>query len=263
MPPCIGAPHRSTAENGNEAAHHSPSVRALLMAGILLLVSVSGCFDLGGQSGIRPTDYIRDGEYSRWVVEIDHVQGQRPRDSALSILQDRMDDLVHKDRITVKIGETFDGRNTWSDDAIQSLSADRLTEETSGDRIVTHVLYLDGEYGPNRDVLGVAYGHGLVAIFKERIDTGCSLVTLCIGNAGTVETAVLVHEFGHIIGLVDRGVDMVNDHSDGGRHSDNENSVMWAGVRNTGIFGVGDNIPTRFDANDRLDICAAGGKGSC
>ena len=44
-----------------------------------------------------------------------------------------------------------------------------------------------------------------------------------------VEQATLVHEFGHVMGLVDNGIPMVSDHLDPDhpRHCTNEECVMY------------------------------------
>ncbi len=243
------------------------SVRIALAFALLATVSLGGCFDSLIQQDItRPPDYISDKEFKRWIIEIDYVQGQRPDQGALDALEARMKELVRKDHIQIQLGQTIDGRSTWTNAAIDEL-AQYQDHETGGDTVVTHVAYVDGEY-QSSTVLGLAINWDRIVIFKERIVDGCQLLSTspCFGNEDTVEEAVLVHEFGHILGLVNRGTPMVNPHEgtgDGGHgHSNNRNSVMYKSVDSTGIFQF-DNIPTRFDANDKLDICRAGGKGSC
>lgn len=242
------------------------AMRAAAVVPLLALVSLAGCFGL--TDTVEPTDYIRDSQYTRWIIEIDYVQGHAPSASATSALQDRMEELVRKpDGISVRtasqpMGVSADGG--WSDSEIQDLHKRFQDRKTDGDTIVTHVLYLDGRSSEQQDRVGVAFGHEYVVVFKERIEEGCSVLSGCVGAQTTIETAVLVHEFGHVIGLVNHGIDMVVDHEDRDhpRHSDNQRSVMYWAVETTGVFTI-NNIPTTFDSNDKRDVCEAGGKGSC
>lgn len=231
-----------------------------LALGLVLAITTAGCLQsLVDGNRVEPTDYIRDSTYKKWVIEVDYVQGQRPNDSWLDELEQRLGELVRKDQITIQIGNVLPGQDTWSHDQIQDLKRQHQDAKTGENTVVTWVVYLDGR-PRSGDAIGVAYNWDGIVVYSERIKEGCGLALLCSTN--TIQRAVLIHEFGHILGLVDRETPMVNPHTDGSKHSNNSNSVMKAAVETTGIFAL-DNIPTRFDSNDKLDICAAGGKGSC
>lgn len=255
------------------AAHAGPAAAQTLMAqavlgGVMrpatplaLLVSMllAGCPGFFGPD--LPDGYIEDDDYTTWIIEIDHVSGMAPSQSALDLLEERMEGLVRKDEISVIVNENdLSGRDTWTRGQVSSLSSDRQDRSTGGSTVVTHVLYLDGEYEES-NALGVAFGdHETVAIFKERIRGAANLVF----PATQIERAVLVHEFGHVLGLVDFGTPMVNDHEGQPNHSDNRDSVMYHAVETTNIVNAFQGgIPNDFDAEDRRDICHAGGKGTC
>lgn len=232
----------------------------LLAAALLLTVSLAGCFDdlpFGGPD--LPRDYIVDDDYDEWVIEIDYVQGHRPHADAVSLLETRMEALVRKD-VTVQVDDAIpSGRDTWSDGAIRSLSGERQDRDHGDGTVVTHVLYLDGTYTEGR-VLGITYGDKeLVAMFHETIGGSANLVF----SARQIERAVLVHEFGHVVGLVDSGTAMASDHEDPDHqgHSDNRQSVMYWAVETTDITQIfTGGIPTEFDGADRADVCQAGGR---
>ncbi len=238
----------------------------ILPIAILLALTLNGC--LGGLTGfdnVEPKDYIRDTEYKKWVIEIDYVSGHRPSDAAISLLTQRLKEVVQKDTITVQIGNVLPGQSTWSDKDIERLEDQHKNQETGGDTVVTWVAYLDGKSAHGDGVLGVAYGYDRIAIFDEAIEGACTLLTGCAFAQGDIEQAVLIHEFGHALGLVNRGTHMVNPHEDAqhARHSNNRNSVMYWAVESAGSLGSLNSIPKTFDSNDKLDLCRAGGKGSC
>lgn len=225
-----------------------------------MAIAAGGCLQsLVDGDRVEPTDYIRDTKYKNWLIEVDYVEGQRPNDAWLDELQQQLGSLVRKDQITIQIGNTLPGRDSWTDQAVLDLRDQYKGAKTSGDTVVTWVAYLDGEPSSG-NAIGVAYNWDTVVVYSERIREGCVVALFCT-NA-EVQKAVLIHEFGHILGLVDRGIPMVNPHTDGSKHSNNSNSVMRPEVETTSLFDL-NNVPTRFDANDKLDICAAGGKGSC
>ncbi len=228
---------------------------------ILLALALPGCFDSLPLAGPDlPRDYIAGDDYTRWVIEIDYVEGHRPSSEATNLLAQRMRELVSKDAVSVQVDDAIPGgRDTWNDAAIQSLSAQHQDQDHGGDTVVTHVLYLDGSYSRG-NVLGIAYGDKeLVAMFDETIEGAANLFF----SATQIERAVLVHEFGHVIGLVNSGTPMVQNHEDPDHrgHSDNQDSVMYWAVETTDITQIfTGGIPTEFDADDKADVCAAGGR---
>lgn len=241
-----------------------PTVLALALTAV---IAGGGCLqDLVPSSfgGVEPGDYIRDTTYKRWIIEVDYVSGHKPTQSWLDDLEGKLESLVRKDTIQIQMGNTLPSKSVWTSGAVRALQNDHQTTKTSGDTVVTHVVYLDGKF-EKESVYGVAFDWDLIAIFTEAIDTGCTITNGCFSNTETVQRAVLVHEFGHALGLVNRGTDMVVDREgegDQARHSTNSGSVMYWAVNNSGILGL-NNIPTTFDSNDKRDIACAGGKGNC
>ncbi len=228
---------------------------------MLVVLSLAGCFnDLPLVGGPRlPHDYLVDKDYDRWVIEVDYVDGHAPSQSALDLLKQRLTPLVHKDSITITTNGGVAGRTTWTDESIRAASAKHQDQNTGGKTIVTHVLYLDGSYSKG-SVLGVTYGNKeLVAMFDATIDRSANLFF----SATTIERAVLVHEFGHVLGLVNTGTPMATNHEDSEHsgHSNNRDSVMYWAVETTDITQIfTGGLPTSFDDADKNDICKAGGK---
>lgn len=233
-----------------------------LAAAILFAAAIPGCFgDIldGGQ--VRFSDYLRDDQYETWVIEIDYVEGFPPSSSAISTLKSRMGAVVNKDSIDVRVDDVLQGRDRWSSSQIADLERQHKDARTGDGTVVTWVAYLDGEF-EEANVAGVTFGYDRIAMFPEAIDDACSIGTLCFGAETDLERAVLVHEFGHALGLVDRGAEMQRPHEDPDHpgHSSNRNSVMWWQVESVGSLAGLNNIPNTFDSDDRADLCAAGGR---
>lgn len=248
---------------------HSPIVRALVVL-LLPLMSLSGCLGdvLGG--GIDPKDIVSDDTYDHWIIEIDYMEGHRPSSSAVNLIKDRLGTIVSKATIDVRIDDALPATGgAYSTRDLQRLTDNHLDAKTSGNTVVTHVIYLDGHSSSdtsNGKVLGVALGdHQTVGIFHETIRSQTAgLVSLY--TTTQVERVVLLHEMGHIIGLVDNGLKMQTNHEDPEHqgHSNNENSVMYWAVESSDLFQFFQGgLPDTFDANDKRDVCAAGGKGTC
>ncbi len=227
---------------------------------------MAGCLNdlgLGNLGPTKPQDYLQDSQYSEWLIEIDFVTGHRPSQSAIDLLKTRMEGLVNKDFIDVVIDDELPETNrNWNIQALLDYKRAHQDFGNTADRVVTWVAYVDGKW-PGEDgatVLGVALSdHETVAIMDESIDNSGFLFV----SARDVERTVLVHEFGHILGLVNNGIPMQSDHEDPNApgHSDNSQSVMTAAVETlSGFNQINGAPPTRFDANDQADVCAAGGK---
>jgi hypothetical protein len=118
-------------------------------------------------------------------------------------------------------------------------------------------------------VLGLAWDHAHVALFMDSIDAVC--VTMgCpprmldqLLPAG--QYAILLHELGHLLGLVNLGLPMVEEHEDPDSvgHCDNPDCNMYhAFERQRALeqlherFIAGDTTPSSFDDACLADLAA-------
>lgn len=236
------------------------------VAGLLLAVSSAGCLDAFGVGrGPGPHDYVSDSTYTKWVIEVDTIQGMAPPAGVLDFVKGRLAAVVAKpDGIEMRIDDTLPARGgTWSQKDLLDYSAAHFDTKTSGNTVAIHLLFLDGTY--QQGVLGAAFSRetrsgevvetGPVVIFSQAIRNGCG--PLCLSGTTPAFRAVVLHEFGHAIGLVNNGIDMVRPHEDPNHpgHSSNSRSVMWWEVETSGLFNLGGGPPTEFDADDKADLC--------
>lgn len=131
--------------------------------------------------------------------------------------------------------------------------ADAHGARQSGGQAVVHLLYLNGEFADNANVLGVAVRGDVIALFPDVIATAATPLV----PARTIEDAVVMHEAGHLLGLVDLVVDTGRDDPEHPGHSRNRGSVMYWAVESSLVATLLDGPPPRdFDAADRRDLAA-------
>lgn len=158
--------------------------------------------------------------------------------------------------VAVTTGSVSGDRTDWSADAIRT-EADRGRPGTGAGTGVLTVLYLAGGFAESDTSLGVAVRSDVAAVFPDRIDEAAGV----FGDPRRIETAVVVHELGHLLGLVDLELDTGRADPEHPGHSPNRGSVMYYAVEST---LVGDLLsggpPTEFDAADRRDLATIAGR---
>jgi hypothetical protein len=136
-----------------------------------------------------------------------------------------------------------------SADQIRQLADQHGTAQGSG-RAVIHLLYLTGQY-TDENALGVTVRGDTVAVFPDQI---ASSATPFVSRA-RIERAVVTHEIGHVLGLVDLFLDDHRDDPEHPGHSSNTRSVMYWAVEADIVAQVLDGPPpVDFDADDNADL---------
>lgn len=201
---------------------------------------------------------ILRGDRPALVIEIDAQQGVEPQQEALDHLLAVLEDVAHKPQgIRFEEVETFSStRTTWNTEDLRAAAAEHRSTSTTDAEVSIHVLYVAGSHAEDdsqTNAIGLAYSASTVALFPDRWQ-GLSSV---LGSSQAIEQAVLVHELGHLLGLVNLGYTSDIDHEDPERpgHSNNEESVMFHAVETTLIGQVFSGPPpSTFDEADRSDL---------
>lgn len=254
---------------------------ALLLAG----GGLAGCleaFQGSGQAGEWALEYLRDDKYSELLVEIDHDQGGAPSQRTLDKLDDVLGARLNKPGgIEFRTSAEVDGKgqgSKYSFSEIRELEDDHRDHKKGGDRAVLYILFLNG--GSTQDtsdgrVLGAVYSGSSMVMFKDNIrhtHERCKSQDLPLFGScpsrDKIEDAVVTHELGHVLGLVNlnpEDVPMQHDREDPDSegHSKYEDSVMYFAVRTSGgVLNLLSNqsLPTEYDQYDRQDLRNAGGK---
>ena len=239
-------------------------MRTTFMIFLILSGMFSGCFsdddllleDPGIPGGL--TLACLKNDISKMIVEIDYESGRAPATESIQVLKQRLDSVCDKPGgITVTTTlTTFSDRNEWTADDVRDEA--RKTREAGpleNDGILRWHIIMPKGYYEQDSVLGVAVDASSVALFQDAIEDAEGLFGR--PSAEEVQKAVMVHEVGHLLGLVNLVYQSKVDHEDSEHkgHSNNEDSVMYWAIETVGVseFISGD-IPDDFDQDDRGDL---------
>ncbi len=195
----------------------------------------------------------------RLVVEVDVQQGApAPSQSALDHLAATLRSVADKPGgISFAGGNTFaSDRTEWTSGYLREAAKANRSAYSSSDTVVLYVLYVRGGFyanGEQTNAIGVAYNASEVALFGERWQ---GLGTL-LGSDRAIERAVLVHELGHVLGLVNLTYTSEIAHEDPEHpgHSNSQGSVMYWAIESTLIGQIFSGPPPdTFDDADRADL---------
>src|SRR5438067_2409346 len=139
------------------------------------------------------------------------------------------------------------GARTWSADDLRGL----VGRSSPSGHAVIQLLFLHGTFGGDDSVLGVAFRGDAAAIFMDQVRASA---TPLVGSAG-IEAAVVAHEVGHLLGLVDLYLHTGRQDADHPGHSTDKNSVMYWAVESDLVADLlQGGPPQNFDAADLADL---------
>lgn len=215
-------------------------------------------------TGASAADLLSDQDFEHLVVEVQYVEGMAPEAGALDDLAAFLEARLSKPGgIEIRLDDQPIGPGTgttYSAADIRALEEEHREIFTSGDTLATYLLVVDGQY-TQENVLGIAYYNTSTALFGEKIQDNTG--GLGQPTKRRVEATVAMHEFGHIMGLVDNGTDMQEPHRDpdNGRHCDDDRCLMYYAVRTTDFLAnLLDSGPPPLDQNCLDDLQANGGR---
>jgi hypothetical protein len=145
------------------------------------------------------------------------------------------------------------GDREWTGDDLRALADRVATVPQATDRAVMRLLFVHGTWAASRgdaEVLGISVRGDLSAVFADEVRSAA-------GPFGdrALEDAVVTHEAGHLLGLVDLYLHTGRQDPDHPGHSTNPRSVMYWAVESSLVGDILTGGPPRdFDAADLADL---------
>lgn len=218
------------------------------------------------RTGSSANDILSDSKFSSVVVELVYVEGFEPSQTSVNNFVSFLNNRVYKPNgIRVeKRAIVSPGQDVYTIEEIAQIERDERELYNIGDELAIWAYFSDGKSDADNEaentlVLGTAYWNTSFVIFEETIQ---GLSNGPLGpNRVMLETTTINHEFGHILGLVNLGSTMQNDHEDPEHeHHCNVSSCLmfWESEVSAGINSM-TSVP-QLDAQCLADLKANGGK---
>lgn len=236
---------------------------------VILPLLVAGCSsdsDMGSTVPISPGSFLSSSTYASLVIELVSVNGFSPSAATVDNLKTFLLARLNKPAGITIMQSTMasPGKTVYNLNDIKSIENAERKQKPSGTTLTAFVLVLDGDYEGNSGsskILGLAYGGSSMSLFEKTIQAfsgGVGEPTVT-----TLETTVIEHEFGHVLGLVNNGSSLQSAHQDGanGKHCTNQNCLMYYSVETSDVVAslLGGSVPA-LDAACLADLQANGGK---
>lgn len=204
--------------------------------------------DASGSPGSFAPALLRASGATAIDVEVRAQSSADPRQSSIDHVLSVLRDVSGK-TVDGSQGQAIGGgAQAWSADELRSLAG---SASQTGGRAVVHLLFVHGTLGGDDSVLGVAVRGDTAAIFVDRVNASA---TPLVGSSG-IEVAVVTHELGHLLGLVDLYLHTGRQDPDHPGHSTNKDSVMYWAVESDVVADLLQGGPPHdFDADDLADL---------
>ena len=208
-----------------------------------------------GTVGSQNHQYLQSHVFSKLTIEIDYVDSVQPNQNAVNTLLSTLKQYADKPGGIVLSGENSlqAQGDRYSVQDLLSIAKKNRSTYSQGNAVSLYILYVNGNFADNPNALGVALNSSMFVIFKEKINAA----TTALVFASAIEQAVLVHELGHLWGLVNITYQSAIDHEDNKHtnHSKNSESVMFWAVEDLNVANLlKGGPPYQFDTADREDI---------
>lgn len=219
-----------------------------------LPTTVRGDDGAQGPPGAFARTLLRPQRATTIVFERLEQQGASPRQASLAHATAVLGDVSGKPVTTEGPIAVPGGAKNWTADELRK-AADTLTTAGQGNgRAVLHAFFLHGTFEGNEEILGVTVRGDVFAVFVDRIAQTAAPPFV---THAQLEDAVLMHELGHALGLVDLARDTDRDDPESPGHSPNKESVMYWAVESSLVRQVLTGPPPRdFDGADLADLRA-------
>lgn len=213
-------------------------------------------------TGASSKDLLNSTNFNSIKIEIQYMPGFAPDAATLNNLTSFLNSIVNKPGGISMTQQQISsgGKSAYTINDIATIEQKNRTAFNSGSELAIYILLVDGAYN-DPSVLGVSYRNTSVCLMGKTIFDNSGGVGQT--SRTKLETTVVNHEFGHLLGLVDLGAPMVSNHKDAahGNHCNVQSCLMYYAAETTDLLGflITGNIPT-LDSQCLADLHANGGK---
>ncbi len=218
-------------------------------------------------TGSSSNDLLSDNQFTRMEIELVYVDGFEPTQETINNFISFLESRTYKpDGILVEKRKiTSPGIDKFSIEDIADIENENRKKYNNGNTITVWALFVDGESDKNDNnnvVLGAAYWNTSFVIYEKTIREFSNSPTE--PKRSILETTVITHEFGHILGLTNLGAPLQSDHEDNEheKHCNVESCLMyWEAESGSAINNMinSGSIP-QLDPQCIADLRSNGGK---
>ena len=247
---------------------------AILTIGLFLIVSCSkedntsvNTVNNKQSTGSSSNDLLSDTKFKSIVIEVVYVEGLEPSAAAITNFVSFITARVYKPSgiSVIKRSIPSPGKATFTVTEISEIEKANRTKFNTADQIAVWALFVDGKSSIDTStsvVLGEAYWNTSFVIFEQTVQglTNSPLKP----SRSLMETTVITHEFGHLLGLTNLGAPMQTDHeaTAHAKHCNVSTCLMYSESESGKSFsnlGSGGTAP-QLDAQCLADLKANGGR---
>jgi predicted Zn-dependent protease len=212
--------------------------------------------------GSSASELLADSIYKALVVEVQYVAGFKPEDVTINHLSSFLETYLNKPKgIKIVLNEIpAIADKALSMEEVSTIEKEKRTRFVQQDTMTIYVLFTNGTH-PGNKILGMAYRNTSAVVYGKAIRKYSSMKGRLTHHE--LETAVVLHEIGHLLGLINKGSAPQSKHIDPEfpDHCNNRKCLMFHSVetRNLSSTLLTGNIPL-LDEHCIEDLVANGGR---
>jgi hypothetical protein len=242
----------------------------------LLLMVLTGCVkSLGNDErldvnfsfhergfGASNQELLKDDKFRSLKIEVQYMKGFKPDDDAIINMRKFLLQHLHKPKgISVATKQIDpDAKRVLNLKDVKAIEKGHRSMYSYGDEITIYILYTNGEF-ENRKILGQAYKNTSIVMYGKAIQKNSG--TFRKRTRTDLETTILLHEMGHLLGLAKEGTLMYTNHIDSNHksHCEDTTCLMYYGIDISEKAGpvIRRGVP-QLDKECLFDLVANGGK---
>ncbi|MAU16436.1 MAG: hypothetical protein CMH46_12960 [Muricauda sp.] len=169
-------------------------------------------------TGASARDLLSNDNYDKLLIEIDYVTGFAPTDESMANFEQFLRERTYKEDIEFKYTSlSSPNEESLSLDEVVDLEEENRNEYNDGNTLAVYIYFADAPAESDDEdeglvTLGAVYRNTSMVIYKSTI---ADIANRSLSVSTTdVETATLLHEFGHLFGLVNLSTQSVHDHEE-------------------------------------------------